>query len=109
MSVIFEPMSFRMLSPEYIQVLDRRRGSNRHDEGACSLDGQQLGLRIRLGDGRLASIPSEQSLGTLSTLSAELLGETLLNLDLPSLATFRCVNRRGMLAVESLPAYRMLR
>ncbi len=46
------------------------------------------------------------SLGQIDKLPLELLSEVLLELDVPTLVAFRCVNRQAMVVVDSLPKFR---
>ena len=75
-----------------------------------TLDDAQLEARCPLDNGRHnnASTPPRYSAGQLDPLPAELLIQVLLYIDLPSLTRFRCVNRRAMDLVDSVPQYASL-
>ncbi|KAH6888137.1 hypothetical protein B0T10DRAFT_574164 [Thelonectria olida] len=101
---------FEILPPEDLEALGRKRGAQRHGEGGYGFGSHEPRSYIRIDDGNLAvPVHNEQPLGLLGVLPTEILGESLLSLDLPSLARFRLVSRRAMAAVDSLPAYRLLK
>ena len=64
-------------------------------------------IRCPLDNGRHDGQP-KYSAGRLDLLPGELITNVLLALDLPSLTTFRRVNRRAMSLVDSLRQYRMI-
>lgn len=72
-----------------------------------TLDDAQLTTRCPLDNGRHtdASILTRHSVGQLDQLPAELLIQVLLYNDMPSLTSFRRVNRRAMELVDSVPQY----
>jgi len=72
-----------------------------------TLDDAKLEIRCPLDNGRRAgaSIPARYSAGQLDQLPAELLIQVLLQIDIPSLTSFRRVNYRAMELVDSVPQY----
>ncbi|GAB0132884.1 hypothetical protein EsDP_00001305 [Epichloe bromicola] len=69
-----------------------------------TLDDARLETRCPLDNGRHHGQPKHQ-VGRLDLLPAELIAEVLLALDIPSLTTFRRINRRAMSLVDSLRQY----
>ncbi len=74
------------------------------ERGGRTLDEADLRNHCLLDNGRHAPKPTA-SLGLLARLPTELLDPILLDLDVLSLTTFRRVNQRAMLAVDSLVPY----
>lgn len=72
-----------------------------------TLDDIDLHIRCPLDNGRHHG-QQQHSAGTLDRLPAELVAQILLALDLPSLTTFRRVNRRAMDLVDSVYEYQMI-
>ncbi|KAI0433108.1 hypothetical protein F5Y09DRAFT_329277 [Xylaria sp. FL1042] len=76
--------------------------------GDFTLDDAHLETRCPLDNGRHHSTESRHSVGQLDVLPLEIITEILLALDLPTLTTFRRVNRRAMSLVNSLYQYSMV-
>ncbi|KYK61637.1 hypothetical protein DCS_02780 [Drechmeria coniospora] len=72
-----------------------------------NLDHASLETRCPLDNGRHTGRWKHRA-GRLDRLPLELITQVLLSLDLPSLTTFRRVNRRAMALVDSLRQYSML-
>ncbi|KAK6072522.1 F-box domain-containing protein [Seiridium cupressi] len=72
-----------------------------------TLDDACLKTRCPLDNGRHHGQPKHPA-GRLDLLPAELITNVLLSMDLPSLTTFRSVNRRAMGLVDSLHQYLMV-
>lgn len=72
-----------------------------------TLDDARLGARCPLDYGRHHGQPTRR-VGRLDVLPLELITQILLGLDLPSLISFRRVNRRAAVLVDSVHEYRMV-
>lgn len=72
-----------------------------------NLDNANLSTRCPLDNGRHHGQPKYRA-GKLELLAPELVFEVLLYLDVPSLTTFRRVNRRAAQLVDSLHQYQMI-
>lgn len=90
-----------------------------HSEGASlpewrspiidnTLDDAELERQCPLDDGRMASNVC-YTLGVFEKLPVELLSMVYLYLDIPSLMTFRRVNQRALLSVDSLHEFRKVK
>ncbi len=76
-----------------------------------TLDDTQLERRCPLDNGRHARLwqdSQRQPVGHLDVLPLELVREVLVELDVPTLTSFRRVNRRAMELVDSLHQYQMI-
>jgi len=72
-----------------------------------TLDDAKLEARCPLDNGKHVILP-KRSVGQLDLLPGELIDQVLRMLDIPTLTTFRRVNQRALLLVDSLPPYRRL-
>ncbi|EHK41176.1 uncharacterized protein TrAtP1_004603 [Trichoderma atroviride] len=93
-----------VISPKFHNLVYPRMNLKDHtlDDNlpACRFQSQPDGHRFRQ--------PPESCAGALETLPAELVAKILSQLDLRTLADFRCVNRRASELVDVLPEYRAI-
>lgn len=97
-------MAHAALNPDQIIF---KYSYQREDIKDNNLDDANLETRCPLDNGRHSGTP-EQTVGQLDLLPLEIVNEILLSMDLPTLTNFRCINRRAMQLVDSLPQYRMV-
>ena len=72
-----------------------------------TLDLKRLGACLPL-DHNVPTLPAKESLGALSVLPSELLYEVLVGVDIPTLTSFRRVNRTARATVDGIPSYAFL-